>query len=237
MNNSGKFLFLVALSLVLAACASVDRTYGLADQIEITELTTLPAPRSAKIYRLGPQELVEISVAGAEDLSGTFLTDQSGSLNFPFVGPLSVDGLSPGEVSRLIEDRLRGDFLRDPQVSVIPAELPADSVSVGGQVLKPGAVSASGKLTLLRAVNLAGGLTEYAKLDDVLILRTVDDQNYIGLYSLGAVQRGNYPDPELFPDDIVMVGDSPERRRVDRILTIAGPLISTTAIILNQATR
>ena len=98
------------------------------------------------------------------------------------------------------------------------------------QVERPGAYPAIGKPTLLTVINQAEGLDQYAKLDDVLIMRTVDGQRYIGVYNVGDIQRGKYSDPRLYPGDGVMVGDSPGRRRLDDIL----PLITgiTSAVIL-----
>lgn len=228
---------LVAMTLALSACATTDRTYGAAPGIEIAELTTLPAPETTQSYRIGPQEVVEIAVVGADNLSGRFLTDAAGNLQYPLLGTLPVAGLSPSEASRMIEDGLRGDYLRNPQVRLIPQELPKTSFSIGGEVERPGAYPANGTVSLLRAVNLAGGLGDYAKHDDVLIMRSVAGQNYIGVYNIGAIQRGNYPDPVIYPDDIVMVGDSPERRRLDRLVAIGAPFLSTAAVIISQISR
>lgn len=228
---------LAGVALALSGCATMDRTYGTAPGVEIADLTSLPVPEGSRAYQLGPQQVVEIAVVGAEALSGTFLTDAAGNLRYPLLGTLPVAGLSPAEASRMIEDRLRGEYLRDPQVRLIPKDLPVSSFSIGGEVEQPGAYPATGTISLLRAVNLAGGLGDYAKYDDVLIMRTVGGQKYIGLYNIGAIQRGNYPDPEIYPDDIVMVGDSPERRRLDRLVEIGAPFLSTTAVILSQVVR
>lgn len=237
MNFSRMHVALAGVLLALPGCASVDRTIGAASDIEVAELTSLPAPDSNRAYRIGPQDVVEISVVGAEALSGTFLTDAAGNLQYPLLGTLPVAGLSPSEASRLIEDGLRGDYLRNPQVRLLPKDIPANSFSIGGEIERPGAYPASGTLSLLRAVNIAGGLGDYARHDDVLIMRTVGGQNYIGVYNIGAIQRGNYPDPVIYPDDIVMVGDSPERRRLDRLIEIGAPFLSTAAIILSQVNR
>lgn len=237
MNFTKLNLVIVGAALMLGGCQTVDRTYGAAPEVEIADLTELPEPSGRNFYVLGPQEVVDIAVVGADALSGTFLTDAQGNIEYPLLGMVPVAGMSPTEASRMIADGLRGDYLRDPQVRVIPKELPSTSISIGGQVTRPGAYSAQESVTLLRAINLAGGLGEYAKHDDVLIMRTVEGKSYIGLYNVGAIQRGNYADPQLFPDDIVMVGDSPGRRRLDRIVEIAAPVLSSTALILNQLVR
>jgi polysaccharide export outer membrane protein len=183
---------------------------------------------------VGPQEKLDIEVVGAETLSGTYLTDIDGQLAFPLIGVVNLEGRSPSEAAVLIADRLRGRYILDPQVRVIPEDFPVPSISVGGQVKRPGNYPAVGRQTLLRAINQAEGLTEYAKEDDVLILRMVDNQSYIGVYNIRAIQRGNYSDPQLFPSDIVMVGDSPERRRIDALLQLLPPVLTTAAILISQ---
>lgn len=218
------------LASSLVACAT-DRSFGLAPEVEVTQLEELPAPRGEISYTIGPQEKLLIEVVGAETLSGTYLTDVDGELAFPLIGSLQMAGKSPSEASRLIADRLRGQYLLDPQVRVIPEDFPTPSLSVGGQVEKPGDYLAVGRQTLLRAINQAGGTTEFARANDVLVLRTVNGQRYIGVYDIAAIQRGNYSDPQLYPNDIVLVGDSPERRRLDTILRLL-PAFTTAAVIL-----
>lgn len=226
-------MLLLGAAGLIASCAT-NRSVGLSPDVEVSTLEELPAPRGEISYVIGPQEKLEIEVVGAETLSGTFLTDIDGRLAFPLIGVIALEGKTPSEASLLIADRLRGRYLLDPQVRVIPEEFPIPSISVGGQVKRPGSYPAVGRQTLLRVVNQAEGLTEYAKQDDVLILRTVDNQRYIGVYNIRAIQRGNYPDPQLYPNDIVMVGDSPERRRLDTLLQILPPILTTSAVILTR---
>ncbi|KWV91361.1 polysaccharide biosynthesis/export family protein [Erythrobacter sp. YT30] len=219
----------------LSSCAT-DRTIGSAPEIELTKLEALPEPRNEIFYTIGPQEVLEIEVVGAENLSGEFLTNENGEIGFPLLGIIDLSEKSPSDAADLIADGLRGRYIIEPQVRVIPSEFPSPSISVGGQVRKPGSYSAIGRPTLLRVVNQAEGLAEYAKLDDVLVMRTVAGQKYIGVYNLGAIQRGNYDDPLLYPNDIVMVGDSPGARRLDNILQFA-PILSSAVILLDRVGR
>lgn len=224
--------FLLLLAVWLSACA-VDRTYGVDPAIEITNLEALPEPRGEIYYSIGPQEALDIYIVGADDLSGKFLTNEDGHIIFPYVGLVETGGKSPNEASALIATQLEGRVVLDPQVRVIPEEFPEPSISVGGQVKLPGSYPAIGRPTLLRVVNQAQGLNEYAKKDDVLIMRYVDGQRYIGLYNLQGIERGNYPDPRLYPNDIVMVGDSPNRRRIDNILQFA-PILTSSVILIDR---
>ena len=233
MVTFARNFILIAAVATSSACVS-DRSVGLAPSVVVTSLEDLPPPRGEISYVIGPQEKLEIEVVGAETLSGTYLTDIDGRLAFPLIGAVSLNGKSPSEASLLISDRLRGRYLLDPQVRVIPNDIPVPSVSIGGQVKRPGNYPVLGSQTLMRTVNQAEGLAQYAKEDDVLILRAIGGQQYIGVYNIKAIQRGNYPDPQIYPNDVVMVGDSPERRRLDELFKILPPLITSAAILIAQ---
>ena len=222
----------LALAFGVAGCAT-DRTYGGSAGIEIADLEELPAPRLENLYLIGPQEVLQIEVVGAARLSGNYLTDGDGQISFPLVGLLDLDGMAPSEAADLIANSLRGNYLRNPQVRVIPANIPPRTVSVGGQVKDPGEYPVAARQSLLRVGNQAGGRSESAQQDDVLIMRTVGGQRFIGAYNLRAIQRGNYEDPAVYPNDIVYVGDSPARRRLDTVLAFA-PLLSTAVFLLDR---
>jgi len=91
-------------------------------------------------------------------------------------------------------------------------------------------------VTLMRAVAAAKGLNEYARLDDVVIFRTVQGERMAALYNLGAIRRGLYADPRIYADDVVIVGDSEARRRFQQFIQ-ALPLITTPIVLALQARR
>ncbi|WP_053044068.1 polysaccharide biosynthesis/export family protein [Pelagerythrobacter marensis] len=219
----------------LAGCAT-DRSTGMAPGIELTDLASLPAPEGGYVTRVQPGDQLEINVVNSELLSGMYIVDDNGELVFPLIGAVAVKGDSPTRVGEKIAQRLSGRYVRNPDVRVVPTELSQPTVSIGGEVEKPGAYPARLSRTLARAINNAGGLSEYAKSEDVLVLRTVNGQNYIGAFNIEAIQRGNYPDPQIYADDIITVGDSPARRRLSQILQFM-PLLSTTAILIDRVGR
>ena len=181
-----KSLFILAVSgAVLSACAS-SPPIGLSSDIELTTLHELPASPVVDPYKIRPLESLEIGVFGSETLTGTYLPDEMGRLNFPLIGVVETNGLTPSGVENVIESRLRGQYVLDPQVTVRPTKLPELTISVGGEVDKPGTFLASNSQTLVRAVNNAGGLSDYAKSEEVLVSRTVGGQKYIGVYNLTA---------------------------------------------------
>ncbi len=232
-----KYLIVPALSigLSLSSCAT-DRSVGRAPGIEVAELDSLPVPSNYSEYILTPQESVDISVLGVDSLSGTYLISSAGILDFPLIGPVAVAGKTPSEAAALLAQRLDKRYVLSPEIKVMPKNLPVPSISIGGQVSKPGSYASSTSPTLVWAINNAGGLGDYAKLDDVLIMRWVNGQKYIGVYNLGAIQRGNYEDPAVYPGDMIIVGDSPSRRSLETVLGLI-PAISSSLILLDRLGR
>lgn len=233
MKSLSRILIIPIICLfALSGCAK-DLAVGQDPGVSISTLTELPAPTGTVGYVVAPNDTLEIAVAQSEMLSGTYLTDGSGYITYPLLGRVFVSGKSPGQVSQMLADRLRGQYVIDPQVNVRPTGTITSSVSIGGEVKQAGNYPAATSYSLLRAINNAGGLDEYAKVDDVLVLRTVDNQRYIGVYNIQAIQRGNYTDPQIYPGDIITVGDSPGRRSLATILQFI-PLLSTSVILFDR---
>lgn len=230
-----KQLFILAVSgALLSACATAP--IGMSNDIELTTLEELPVSTTASPYQVRPLETLEIAVFGSELLSGTYLPDEQGRLNFPLIGLVETDGLTPSGVEDVIENRLRGQYILNPQVTVRPTKLPELTVSIGGEVKKPGTYTSSNSPTLLRAVYNAGGLSDFAKSHEVLVSRMVDGQKYIGVYNLTAIERGNYPDPAIYPNDVIAVGDSPSKRFLQSVLAYV-PLLTNTAVLIDRVAR
>lgn len=229
---------LLALFL-LSACAGPGSLGG-SQNITVMESSELPAPDRSDLlaesrpYLIGPFDKLMIDVFGIEELSKKEVqTDASGRISFPLAGVIEAAGKTPGEIEEEIEGRLRSRYVRDPQVTVNLQETVSQVITVDGQVKKPGLYPVVGKMTLMRAVATAEGTAEFAKLDDVVIFRTVKGQQLAALYNLKAIRRGNYQDPEVFANDVVVVGDSQARRLFKDALQIV-PLLTTPLIIALQ---
>jgi polysaccharide biosynthesis/export protein len=226
-------LFLFAL---LAGCGGPSALSG-GPNVTVVSGNGLPEPARADLmssnrpYLIGPFDKLKIDVFGIKDLSKEVQIDASGRLSFPLIGVVEASGLTPGELSDELERRLQGRYVRDPQVTVNLEETVSQVITVDGQVAKPGLYPVIGRMTLMRAVATAGGAAEFAKLNDVVIFREVNGQQLAGLYDLKAIRRGTYSDPEVFANDVIVVGDS-QARRLFRDLIQASPLITTPLIIL-----
>lgn len=228
--------FLVACFMVSGCATTRVRPDGSVTQLAAT---ALPAPTRTyagidRPYYIGPLDQLTINVVGIRELDQNDIqVDTSGRITFPLIGTVEVSGKTPLEVANVIERGLRARYVRDPQVTVNVKNTVSQVVTVDGQVREPGMYPVVGRMTLLRAIAVAKGTTEFAKLDDVVVLRTVDGRNYAALYNLDALRKGAYTDPDIYTGDVVVVGDSKARRLFKDLLSIV-PLLTTPIIVALQ---
>ena len=232
---------LVFALLGLAACGG-RQPVAVVPASGVSLLEALPQPSSADAQQATRQTYVgsftelTVEVYGVPDLRREVLTDGEGNFSYPFAGTIAGAGKSTAQLAAEIEDRLRDRYIRNPQVTVNlkassnPAYLLSQAITVDGQVQRPGQYPLVGKASLMRAVSLAGGITDFAKLEDVLVFRKVDNRQYVGVYNMQAIRRGNYADPEVFPNDVIIVGDSPQRRLLDNL--VKGTTLLTTPLVI-----
>jgi len=231
----GTLLLFGALSL-LTSCAGSTKVGGSPDK-EVLNASELPAPDRSDIikidrpYIVGPFDKLTIDVFGIEELSNRKVqVDASGRISFPLVGVVTIGGKTPGEIELLLQEKLSANYVRNPQVSVNLEQTVSQVVTVEGQVKKPGLFPVVGRMTLLRAVALAGGTDEFAKLNQVVVFRTVRGEQYAALYSLKAIRVGAYSDPEIYANDVVVVGESQARRTFKDFIQVI-PLLTTPLIV------
>ena len=235
-----KRIFAAFLLIMLAGCQHLAPLGGGSD-IVVTDASALPTPMGVdptateRAFRIGANDELQIDVVGFEALTARkFRTDADGGISVPLAGRVNAMGLTPRELEMALTSQLRAAHVRNPIVSVNMSEVRSQLITVDGQVKEPGQFPVIGRMSLMQSVARARGLTETARLDDVVVFRTVGDQRMVALYNLAAIRRGTYPDPEIFANDIVVVGDSPGRRLFQNILQsgaiLAGPIV---AIIQN----
>ena len=223
-------------ALVLSGCATtrVEPVPGL----QVVQSDALPAPSRADLVApdreslIGPLDGLGIDVYGVSDLSVASQVDASGRVSMPLVGIIDVRGKTSYEVARYIEEKLQ-PYVKNPIVTVNVRSSASQVVTVDGAVEDPGLFPVTNQMTLMRAIASAKGLSEFGKEDDVVVLRTVNQQRMAGVYNLGAIRRGVYPDPAIYANDVVIVGDSAQRRFLKNIVSLA-PVLTAPLIVLLQ---
>ncbi|MEM5789627.1 MAG: polysaccharide biosynthesis/export family protein, partial [Syntrophobacteraceae bacterium] len=114
-------------------------------------------------YKVGPEDLLQISFLAAEKLSTEARVSGKGEIRLLLVGDVQVAGLSPDEISRKLAMLYqKGDYLRNPNITVSVKEFQHQRVAVTGAVKTPGYFPLIGPRSLLEVLGMAGGLTELA---------------------------------------------------------------------------
>ncbi|WP_415756816.1 polysaccharide biosynthesis/export family protein [Pseudomonas sp. LT1P18] len=121
-------------------------------------------------YSLSPGDNLTISVWGEDKLKQDVRVLPNGSITFPLVGRVAVEGLDTTAVEQKIAAKLE-KFIPDPQVSVVVTGTEGNLVYVQGKVLKPGPVHMAGRTSVLQVISMAGGLDKFADKDDIKVVR------------------------------------------------------------------
>jgi len=224
------WFFIVLTVGFLAACKTTNMPVGEA------AYNVIPAPstdsRPAE-YRIGPLDLLKISVFQEPDLSLEEVpVDASGNILFPLIGQIDVTGKTSSELAADIGHRLGEKYLVDPQVTVIVSRSASQKVTVEGAVTQPGVFEIEGPTTLLQAMALAQGPTQTAKLNEVIVFRRKQDGVYAARFDLSDIRKGLQPNPEILGNDIVVVGNSFAKSLFRDFLQVS-PLLATVFVRLN----
>ena len=111
-------------------------------------------------YRIGPNDVIDIRVENMPELTQAFRVTAGGTFLLPYVGRVTAAKKTTEELALLIADKLRGDYLKDPRVTVSVKEFNSRSFFIQGSVRSPGVFQIEGKPSMLELLTLAGGLTD-----------------------------------------------------------------------------
>jgi polysaccharide export outer membrane protein len=157
-------------------------------------------------YRIGPEDLLQISVWNNEPLSRAVPVRPDGMITLPLLNDVQAAGLTPSELRTYLVKRL-AEFLPSPEVSVIVTEVRSLKVSVVGSVSKPGRYDYKSWATVLDAIAMAGGFTEFASRSKILVLRSEgkSPQRLTFNYDKATSDGGEQANFFLRPGDVVVV--------------------------------
>ena len=141
----------------------------------------LPEPAEDE-SRIGPDDLLQITVFEAPDLNRTLRVSANGEISLQLLGPVKAGGLTPRQLELVLQELLRRTYMKDPRVGVFVQELQSHPVSVVGAVKRPGVFQIRGTKTVLELLSMAEGLADDAG-DTVLVMR--------GASTTGSVGRDN----------------------------------------------
>ena len=209
-------LLLVTFGAAVGGCASNPTLGQGSDAVRVAK--SLPPPDQTAMavdlsnYQIGPLDVIRVEVFGAPELTREAEVDAAGNFSVPLAGAVLAAGKTPAQLSGAIATQLQGRYLRNPQVSVNIVKARAKTFTVDGAVKQPGKYAIIGKMTLQQAIATAQGADQVANLNNVVIFRTVNSQKTAALFSVKDIRAGRLEDPQIYGNDIVIVGESAARR-------------------------
>ena len=161
---------------------------------------------TADDYTIIPGDVLQVNVWKEAGMDQEVLVLSDGTITYPLIGSFEVGGMTTEIVQSIIKDKL-AKYIPDATVTVAVKAALGHTMSVIGQVTKPGEFVMDRKLTVMQALSQAGGLTPYADQDKVIILRRVHDIETSIPFPYKAVVNGDDLDKDivLSPGDVVVV--------------------------------
>lgn len=230
----------MSAALLLAACAGNPPIRSTDSLTVVSDVSGLPAPERSDLIvgdrpsLIGPLDTISVEVFGLAELSREIQVDASGRIAMPLIGTIDARSKTADELSRSIETALAAKYIRDPHVTINIKSSVSQVVTVDGAVTEPGLYPVTNQMTLMRAIASAKGLSEFAKVNDVVVLRTVEGKRMAGLYNVAAIRRGYYSDPAIYANDVIIVGDSPQRRLFKDFVSLAPLLAAPLVAVLSN---
>jgi polysaccharide export outer membrane protein len=243
------FLFLVSF---FVSCKPVQQLPYYLDKVNDS---TGKGPVKAQDLRIQKNDLMSIQISSlstkpeVSDLiynqpstgstSPGYLVDNNGNIEHHRLGVIHAEGLNKQELATEIKKRLTipVELLKEPTVVIRFMNF---KVTVLGEVGQQGPVTVPGeRLTILEAIGLAGGVTDYGKKDKVLVVREINGQRETGYVDLSSDKIFESPFYNLVQNDLLIVGETnrklkdSEQARITQKVSFALTLVTVAATLYN----
>lgn len=187
-----------ACALLMMACSVVARP------AEAPDATVVP-PTVNNDYRLGAEDVIDIFVWKEPDLStNNIVVRPDGKISLPLAGEIDAKGKSASQLEADITARLQ-KFVTQPNVNVMVKQINSLKISVLGEVRKPDIYKIRNRVTVMDAVAMAGGFTDLARPNKIVVLRNSGEGQHRFEVNLKAVTAGQAQPFYLEPLDTVVV--------------------------------
>ena len=196
-------------------------------QASVAAISAVSTPGNVA-YKIGPQDVLEVSVFKVAELSKSAQVSEAGTINYPLVGEVTAAGKTARELEKDLTNLLGAKYLQKPQVTVFVKEFNSQRVTVEGAVKKPGVFPMQGSMSLLQAVASAQGLDSVSD-ETVVVVRTTNGKRAAARFDIANIRDGSTQDPQLQPGDIVIAGTSALKEGLNFLKGI--PLTSAFAFL------
>ena len=145
-------------------------------------------------YRIGQEDVLHVSVWENEELTLDVVVRPDGKISLPLIQDIQAEGMTSKELADLIHQKLL-PFIKRPAVTVIVKEVNAPKIFITGYITNPGTYPLRGDLSVLQALSMAGGFTQFASPRKIRLIRNNDGKQEIRLinyHDLIDSGEGNY---------------------------------------------
>lgn len=182
------------------------------------ESITAAAKPGSTAYKIGPQDLLEISVFKVPELSKSVQVAESGTINLPLLGEVRAVGQTARELERDLTTQLGAKYLQNPQVTVYVREYNSQRVTFeGAGIKKPGVYALKGRMTLLQLVATADGLSDISD-SEIAIFRQNNGKKNAVRFNVASIRSGEAEDPELVAGDVIVASTSTTKEVFNNVL-------------------
>ena len=179
---------LAAISLALPAAASA----------QAADAPVAGAKPAASTYHISPGDQLQIYVWGDERLQRALTVLPDGTFAFPLAGTIQAAGRTPNDIEDTLSKLLAPQYKGVPQQVTVSVSAPAGmQYSVIGKVRAPGNFSPTRYVNVLNALAQAGGPTDFADIDHIIIMRTTAGRSQVIRTRLGAIFKGKPSDNDM----------------------------------------
>jgi polysaccharide export outer membrane protein len=140
-------------------------------------------------YQLQPGDQIEVSVWGEEELLRTVLLRPDGKFAFPLTGEIAAAGRSAADVQAELREKLL-PYIPEAVVTVSVTGIEGNRVYVIGQVQRPGSYIMNPQISVLQALSLAGGMTPFAAVNDIIVIRGRGSDQEVLRFGYDSISRG-----------------------------------------------
>jgi polysaccharide biosynthesis/export protein len=197
-----------------ASAVNVGPSFTVPTQADIVRLDPAAA-------LLGPGDKLEFKVLGLAELDRTVRVDSNGMIALPLIGDMQVAGSTAADIRAQVERRLGERYLQNPDVTLEVVETLSRRFVIDGGVRTPGVYAITGNQTLIQAVAQAQGVTETARLSEVVVFRDISGVPHAALFNLADIRGGRAADPAIFPNDRIIVGNNENRALLRDIIALS----------------
>ena len=198
MTSNLRFFRHLATTLALLAGSTLVAAQAQEDA-ETREIVRAP-------YTVNPGDIMTVTVWKEEDLMRQVIVRPDGMFSFPLTGDIQAENRSVEQIRQAVAERLE-KYIPDPVVTVAMEQLGGNKVYVIGQVQRPGEFPATGQVDVMQALAMGGGMTAFAQVGDIKILRRVNGQLIAIPFNYKDIEKGKRLNQNIVlePGDVVVV--------------------------------